>query len=1164
MSEDTAAHTSYYDGQVAEPRGPSIIWRYLGILRRRIWIVLPLALITGTLGVLNSLRTPDVYRASARVLVERNSPRVMQFEEGLHERNGWDPDYYSTQVELLKSRAVMEVAVEQPALRRLFEPADTDESVASSPSLLAELKRTLLSVVDATPPPLPEPWELLSRQIRVTHVSDTHFIEVSVLNLEPSRAALIANTVADAFQEYHRQHKTDVLGQAFVAIQEQKDREALRLLEAEQELQRFRESAKSLTVASSEDQPVVERLNRLNNQLTEVQLSRIEISSQIAVMNDVLEGRGAHAKLSTERLFSMPMIQDDADLTQSRNDLADAEKALAEFSATYGAEHPVLKAAVVRADLLREQFKAALKEVVNAEENRFRALAEQEAELQAEYEAQKKAALDLAKEAFTYTRLMNEVERRRRLFDALMERMHEVDVTSEMPSTNVQVVDRAARPSSPIGAGKVRTIALAVFVGILFGSALAFVIENLDDTIKTPEDLRERLKIPLLGFVPAIEDQTGSPEGTEASEDDGSVGGGRPFRDIRPTWRERIHNVLREFIPSVEEPIPPETDAGRAHRGRITINEPMSSITEAYRGIRASLFYATPSEEIKTLSVTSCRPREGKTTTSANLALSIAQTGKKVLLIDGDLHRPSVHRTLDIPNDRGLTSVLVGEVGWNEALTPVIHEGAPLDCLDVMTAGPKSPAPSELLDSQRMKQLLETVRAAYDWVIVDTPPVLFVSDARILSVLCDGVLVVVRAGTSTRSLVARTQEQLLNVRARLIGSILNNVRVSRVGRNYSSYYVYGYSRYAKDYKSYYYNRTDREEGSAEVADGDAKAGKAKHARRKKRSERDRSESVSRRGKDKAPEAQAPAKPVEAPMPPEVAQTASRPMTPLEQAALHLQAGNPGRSRTLLLEQVGARPDALEAWELLLSIDLHQKNEEGLQDTLRRYRTVRGGSGHVPALGEGYIALLLGDLDLARARVEEVLAMRPRSTPGLEAALRVALEDGNFTAVSSLTGPLLEVDPENAYGNYALGTLELVQGRYAEAEEALCKSLQTRRSPEVLNDLAWLLHELGRSEEAEKMARSALQMDSGLPQAWDTLATILMAADRLDDAEHAFHKAQALDSQDAGTLLRHAALHLKRGDRQEAAELAGQIHGVVDTLAAAERDDFKRIRDALDV
>ncbi|MCK4374410.1 MAG: polysaccharide biosynthesis tyrosine autokinase, partial [Candidatus Brocadiae bacterium] len=332
----------------------------------------------------------------------------------------------------------------------------------------------------------------------------------------------------------------------------------------------------------------------------------------------------------------------------------------------------------------------------------------------------------------------------------------EVDLTTDYVKTNVEVVEAAEIARLPIRPRKARMVVTSVAMGLLLGIALAFFFEYMDDTIKTPEDLEDRVGVPVLGFVPAM-----NTKGTAAES--------------------------------------------FAHRGMVSTLEPASSVTEAYRNIRTSLFFSAPPEEARVVVITSGGPGDGKTTTAANLALVIAQSGKRVLLVDADFRRPMLHRLFGIRSRRGTSTVLVGEASLEEAVRQPSNNGKPIDNLDVLIAGPKPPNPAELLDSERMRQLLEEARQKYDRVLVDTPPVLFVADASILGAISDGVIMVVKSAKNTRSLATRAREQLEGVNARILGGILNDVRVSHLGYYYSDYYYHGYSRYYRDYDSSYYS-----------------------------------------------------------------------------------------------------------------------------------------------------------------------------------------------------------------------------------------------------------------------------------------------------------------------------------------------------------------------
>ncbi len=734
--------------------------RYWGILRRRIWAVIAAFVIVLTLGTVHAFKATPTYRADARILIEKNTPRVMNFEDVVQFQAS-DLDYYKTQQELVKSRPVLEKAIEKPGVREALEGPSGAGAGSGVASLLAEARRTVVAVLGTRPTRPPELWERLRDVVEVSQLRDTHLLEVSVEDADPDHAATTANAVAAAFEEYHLTRKLETSDDAFQFLREHGARQEQKLLESEDKLQEFREKVRVVSLDSaSGESPVLVRLNRLNSQLTEAQLQRIELEAQFHVVEQALESDQQGIDTDKARLFSLPVVRDDESLMKLRASLMAAEQELAALADTYGPDHPQLEVASVRADMLREELVQALGQVVGSVSAQLEMLSERERALEAQYDAQNQLALDMAKQSLTYNRLQNEVSRQQKLFEVLVERMREVDLSGDYAKTNVAVVETADVPRVPVAPKKARVVLLSALLGLLLGVGLAFFFEHMDDTVRTPEDMEERVGISVLGFVPAMDSHNGASD---------------------------------EF----------------SYRGMVCALDPASSATEAYRSIRTSLFFSAPAEKSTTLVVTSSGPRDGKTTTATNLALVMAQSGKRVLLVDADFRRPMVHKVFGLDGGKGATNVLVGQATLEQAVQRVHNNGDLIENLDVLVAGPKPPNPAELLDSQSMRQLLAEARLRYDRVVVDTPPVLFVADASIVSAISDGVVMVVKSAANSRSLARRAREQLEGVNARILGGILNDVHVSRLGYYYSDYYHYGYSRYYKNYYDSYYSGASR-------------------------------------------------------------------------------------------------------------------------------------------------------------------------------------------------------------------------------------------------------------------------------------------------------------------------------------------------------------------
>ncbi len=1093
MTDDNQSAAPISQATPSVQKHQSLLAYYLGILQRRVWIIVSLAIIGATLGLIRSVRRPRIYMATARVLVERQGPNVMQFDQGGPEGGSRDFSYYETQSQLVWSRAVLEIALRHSTVHDLV----VENTGSNRKSLIKELRRSLLAMLGAAPAPLDEPWEILQEWIKARHVRDTRFVDISAVIEDRPSSAVLANHVADAFETYHRQTREDSLGDAFVRLEREKEKEELELLKAEQALQEFRESAQGVSVATTggRPQPAVERLNSLNRKLTEVQLQRIELESEIGVMENAMASENMDDEAVNRSLFALPAISGDRALTQAQRALAEAQEERAMLAQTYGAAHPLLQAATSKADLLLEQFRTALQDLVQSERNRFAMLGNEEQELRRQYDEQKASALELAKEDFQLTRLQHAVDRHRRLYDALVARMREVDVSSGLIQTSVRVVQRASMPDEPVSPGTRRTVTISLVISMLLGVGLAFVFENLDDTVKTPEDLKERLSVPLLGFVPSILGDEEQPPEVEHGTEHAFVK--ELVANLKTMVRDRLIMMRPDWFTKPQEAPTEEQQAQRHRRGMMVVTEPVSSVAEAYRGIRTSLFYSVPADTVRTLAVTSCRPQEGKTTTCSNLALSIAQTGKRVMLIDGDLHRPMLHRTLGIERQAGLTSILVGECSWRDAVERIEINKDTEQFLDVITSGPTSPNPSELLGSARMREFVEEMQKDYDWVIVDTPPVLFVSDASVMSVLCDGVIVVVKAGTSTRTLLQRAREQLDSVSANILGSILNNVLVSRLGRHSSAYYNYGYSRYAKDYKSLYYASSDVEEES-------------------------------------------PAPPVEpkavVPEPglPRVPEATQPPADKDEPAAPEKNSEEKGKN--------------VEERDLAGTLPDRDKDTATAPPASRYARQIR----------KALFLARSGHTERATEVIESLLSLEPDNVTVREALVKLKLDTGMTEEAEKLATDLLSDDPDNPYALYVHGSMAIVRGDYEEAEAKLRESVRQRPHPESLNNLAWLLNENGRQEEAVPLARQAVEMDSAVHHAWDTLGLILLKLNRVDDACDAFKKALKLADDDICASLNMAEIRVRQGKLRAAQKLLQRLETRQNEMLASERKRFKAL------
>lgn len=363
--------------------------------------------------------------------------------------------------------------------------------------------------------------------------------------------------------------------------------------------------------------------------------------------------------------------------------------------------------------------------------------------------------MNLNANAVEYNNLKTEVETKRTLLDTLLKRQAETEVTSRLQGqrvSNVRIVDRALIPDGRFRPSYKRNLALALLLGAAFGIGLAFLLEYLDRSLRTIEQVEKYTSLPALGIIPAV----GSASGNVYSYGYGRLKKNRAAK-LRPA----------EAAPQIE--LLPQT-------------HPRSTVAEAYRAFRTALLLSRAGG-LKSIVVTSSLPGEGKTSTSVNLAVVLAQLGKRVLLVDGDLHKPRVHEVFKISNRIGLVSVLAEKIDPALAMVQTVVKN-----LFVIPAGPNSPNPSALLSSSAMSEFLSTAGSNFDYIIMDAPPVGAVADAILLGNIVDGAVLCVRGGKTAREHVNRVRDRLVRANVRILGVLINNLeeQASPYGYYYSS------------------------------------------------------------------------------------------------------------------------------------------------------------------------------------------------------------------------------------------------------------------------------------------------------------------------------------------------------------------------------------------
>ena len=374
--------------------------------------------------------------------------------------------------------------------------------------------------------------------------------------------------------------------------------------------------------------------------------------------------------------------------------------------------------------------------------------------LRAALEQQKTEANKLNESAIDYNLLKRDVDANRQLYEGLLQKMKEAGVSAGLKSSNVRTVDAARIPTRPAKPNVPRTMALSLFVGIVGSLGIVFVMERIDNTVRTPEEAQLISSLPSLGIIP---------------------------RRMHPRNGQQKLLPGNDLISETEDKVE-----------LVTHGRPKSEIAESYRALRTSILLSTTGQPPRVIVVTSALPQEGKTTTSTNSAIVLAQRGARVLLVDADLRRPGIHRLLGIPAVTGLSTLLTGSSTFEN--TVIVSSKIPN--LSILPAGPIPPQPAELLGSDVMHNFIQQWRGEYDHIVIDTPPVLSVTDAVLLSVKADSVLLVIRAGVTSKPALRRSSDLLQQVNARVVGVVVNGVDTR--SPDMQGYYYYG-SKYGAYY-----------------------------------------------------------------------------------------------------------------------------------------------------------------------------------------------------------------------------------------------------------------------------------------------------------------------------------------------------------------------------
>lgn len=709
---------------------------------RRKWSIATLTVVVAMLAALVALTMTPIYRATATLLIEQKSVKAVSIEE-IYGLDGNNREYLQTQFELFKSRALAERVVRQLDLTThpLFDPRQQPKPLIDLSGLFASLDiRTWLPMT--TPEDLEPSIEETEARIfngvvravmaatSIEPVPKTQLVKVAVQLPDPKLAAQLATALANGYIDSQLEAKLDLTQTASGWMNERLGSLKIKLDESERRLQAFREAENLVdlggvtTVAGGE-------MSQMGDRLIDARRTHAEAESQYRQVANISKG-------DWQRLASVPAVMSNQLVGQFKADEGRALSKVEELSHRYGPKHPKMIAAQSDLNAAINNLRSQVGQVVASIESRYQLATANERSLQGSFDQNKEQIQEISRKEFKLRELQREVDANSALYDTFMTRLKETSATADFESVNARVVDSAQVPTSPVKPKKALIVAIAALLAMMMGVGMVLLLEFLNNTFKSAEDVETKLNLPVLGILPLLK---------------GGLDRGQ---------------VARMFLDNIDK-----------------------SFTEAIRTIRTGVVLSGLDNPHKVLVVTSAVPGEGKSSVSVNLAFAMAQM-EKVLLIDADMRRPTLAKSFGFPvGTPGLANLVAGTARLEDCIQSL--EGN----LAMMTAGTVPPNPLELLSSPRFAEVLSVLQSRFDRIVIDSPPTEAVSDVLVLSTHANAVIHVIKSESTSIPLVQRGIGQLLQNNAPVTGVVLNQVDVDKAKKNgylYGGYYdYYGYS-----------------------------------------------------------------------------------------------------------------------------------------------------------------------------------------------------------------------------------------------------------------------------------------------------------------------------------------------------------------------------------
>ena len=692
--------------------------KYWQIFLKRWPVLLAAIAVVFIAGVLYTLKQPKLFKATASVIVAPYAPQVLTGVRGVedHRIGAYERSFLKTEESVMKSRAVKRLVAQRLGL---YMPPDDGSKGAG-----------------------PEPGQRFMKGYTVEGEKNSRIFNIGVYDKDPAFAAKMANAVASTYMEYNVDKRVDSSKDAGAWLAVRHGELKGKLEKAEENLYGFMKEHQIMS--ASFDGQLAEtrsRLNTFQSQLTDLQSRKISTALDRETLSRL--------KKSPELVDILPKIQNASSIERLKEKLLDLRGEHESLKGKYLPAHPNMTKLRAQIAALTSELDKEIRIAVMRLKREELAIATTEEGLRkvVAEETQKEGRMNEL--ALAYGKLKREVETNSKFYDMVTNRLKETDLTGMLRVNNVSILDWARVPFVPAKPNWQTNLMVSLLLGLMLGVGLVFLLELLDTSFKSQEEVEAQLGVPFLGVLPIIE------AGDQASK--------------------AKNNRLKDKV-------------GERQRDLFVLKNPKGMVAECSRAIRTNLHFISPDNPLKTLMVTSAMPKEGKTTSAINLAITMAQAGAKVLIVDTDMRRPRIHRSFNIANDQGISSLILGDSSFDQAIVPSELQG-----LDVLPCGPVPPNPSELMHTKRFADVINGLKERYDKILFDAPPVGAVTDPVILGTQVDGAVLIVKTGKTPRVQVQHALRALQDANVRLLGLVLNDMDINtkKYGYYYGKYYRYG-------------------------------------------------------------------------------------------------------------------------------------------------------------------------------------------------------------------------------------------------------------------------------------------------------------------------------------------------------------------------------------